>query len=123
MTENYHIRLKEQTAKRLAEKIKLYMDAKAAFKGRNATYQTILFNNIETLANFVIGKSNRLDFDLPASASKRNDNLDIQHRILTMTPEERKRLGISKSGLWYQKRKLAEGKSIKIYDKVLSKLT
>ena len=123
MTENYHIRLKEQTAKRLVEKIKLNMNAKAAFKGRNATYQTILFNNIETLANFVIGKSNRLDFDLPASASKRNDNLDIQHRILTMTPEERKRLGISKSGLWYQKRKLAEGKSIKIYDKVLSKLT
>ena len=123
VTENYHIRLKEQTAKALIEKIKLNMNAKAAFKGRNATYQTILFNNIETLANFVIGKSNRLDFDLPASASKRNDNLDIQHRILTMTPEERKRLGISKSGLWYQKRKLAEGKSIKIYDKVLSKLT
>ena len=31
-------------------------------------------------------------------------------------------IGISKSGLWYQKKKLAQGKMIKVYGKVLSKL-
>ena len=39
-----------------------------------------------------------------------------------MTPEERKRLGINKSTLFYMKKNLQEGKSIKIYDKVLTKL-
>jgi hypothetical protein len=34
---------------------------------------------------------------------------------------ERQALGTSKSGLWYQKKKLAEGKRIKVYSKVLSK--
>ena len=39
-----------------------------------------------------------------------------------MTPAKRKALGISKSGLWYQKKKVMEGKSPKLYDKVLLKL-
>ncbi|MGI0019860.1 MAG: CRISPR-associated endonuclease Cas1 [Nitrososphaera sp.] len=122
VTENYHIRLKEQTAKALIEKIKLNMNAKAVFKGRNAAYQTILSGNIHGLAHFVIGKNKALSFDIPALSAKRNDTADIQHRILTMTPAERKSLGISKSGLWYQKQKLAEGKTIRVYRKVLSKL-
>ena len=88
VTENYHIRLKEHTAKMLIEKIKLNMNAKAAFKGRNAAYQTILSGNIHGLAHFVIGKNKTLSFDIPTLAVKRNDNLDIQQRILTMTPAE-----------------------------------
>jgi CRISPR-associated protein Cas1 len=82
VTENYHIRLKEQTAKTLIEKIKLNMNAKAAFKGRNATYQTILFSNLQGLGHFVIGRNKKLSFDIPALAVKRNDNLDVQQRIL-----------------------------------------
>jgi CRISP-associated protein Cas1 len=122
VTENYHIRLKEPTAKALIEKIKLNMNAKAAFKNRNATYQTILYANIQALAGFLIGKSKKLDFYVPSMTIKRNDDLDIQKRILAMTPEERKKLGISKSGLWYQKKKLAGGKTIKVYGKILNKL-
>ena len=69
------------------------------------------------LAHFVIGKSKAISFDVPATAIKRNDNLEIQQHILSMTPTERKILGISKSGLWYQKKKIAEGKPVKIYGK------
>lgn len=115
MTENYHIRLKEHTAKALIEKIKLNMNVKAVFRGKNATYQTILYGNVQTLAHFVIGKSKTLAFDVPTLAIKRNDTIDVQQRILSMTPSERKRLGINKSTLWYQKKKLAEGKKIKVY--------
>jgi hypothetical protein len=34
---------------------------------------------------------------------------------------ERKRLGINKLTLWYQRRNLAARKTIKVYNKVLSK--
>lgn len=98
------------------------MNAKAAFKGRNAMYQTILYGNIQALANFLIGKHKNLDFDVPKFALPRNDNLDVQQRILSMTQAERKSLGISKSGLWYQKKKLAECKRVKVYHKVLEKI-
>lgn len=59
---------------------------------------------------------------MPTFTIKRNDDLDIRQRILSMNPEERKRLGISKSGLWYQKKKIAERKTIKVYNKVLARL-
>jgi CRISPR-associated protein Cas1 len=122
VTENFHIRLKEQTAKALIEKIALNMNAKSTFKGRNATYQTILYYNIQVLANHLLDKNKRLDFDVPTLTIKRNDSLQVSQHILSMTHDERKRLGISKSGLWYQKKKLSEGKTIKIYNKNLAKL-
>lgn len=123
VTENYHVRLREQTAKKLIEKIKLNMNAKVEFKGRNATYQTILYGNVQTLAHFIAGKSKQLSFVVPHLPIKRNDTIDLKQRILSITPQERKRLGISKSGLWYQKKKIEEGKTIKVYDKVLMRLT
>jgi CRISPR-associated protein Cas1 len=98
------------------------LSTKAAFKNRNATYPTILYRNTQTLANFVIDKSRRLDFDVPTLVVKRNDNLDIQQRSLSMTPDERKRLGMNRSRHWYQKKKLAEGTAIKVYGNVLKKL-
>jgi hypothetical protein len=41
---------------------------------------------------------------------------------LAITPAERKTRGINKSTLWYQQKKLADGKKIKLYHKVLTKL-
>jgi hypothetical protein len=98
------------------------MNAKAAFKGRNATYQTIIYRDMQSLANLIIDKSKRLDFDVPRLIIKRKDDLDIQQRILSMTPAERRIRGISKSGLWYQKKKQTEGRKIKVYDKTARKL-
>jgi CRISPR-associated protein Cas1 len=39
-----------------------------------------------------------------------------------MTPEQRKELGINKSTLWYIQKNLREGKKVKLYDKVKSKI-
>ncbi len=39
-----------------------------------------------------------------------------------MTPDERRTLGINKSTVWYQKKKIARGASIKLYDKAIEKI-
>jgi len=52
----------------------------------------------------------------------RNDNLELREKILNMTTEERKRLGINKSTLWQIKKNLSEGKTPKIYEKILLKV-
>jgi CRISP-associated protein Cas1 len=97
------------------------MNTKATFNGRKTTYQTILFSNLQGFAHFVIGRNTALYFDIPELVVKRNDNVDFQQRILSMTPDERRKQGINKSTLWYQKKKLTEGKSVKVYEKVLAK--
>lgn len=122
VTENYHLRLRPATAKMLIERISLNFNRSAKYKAKNHTYQNILLDNVQQLANFVIGKQREaLQFNIPAIRIQRNDSLDLQQRILAMSPTERRQRGINKSTLWYQKKRLAEGKSIKVNDKVLSR--
>jgi len=39
------------------------------------------------------------------------------NKIISVNPEKRKELKINKSTLWYQQKKIREGKPIKIYNK------
>jgi len=40
------------------------------------------------------------------------------NKIISVNPERRKELKINRSTLWYQQRKIKEGKSIKVYNKL-----
>lgn len=122
VTENYHIRLKENTAKNLIEKIQINFNRFTPYKGKNYSYQTILFDNVQRIANHISDKGGELILDIPLINIARNDSIVLRQRILNMTPEERKELGINKSTLWYQKKNMEIGKSSKIYQKVISKL-
>lgn len=123
VTENYHIRLKENTAKMLLEKISLNFNKKVDYGGRNASYQTILFYVVQQLANYLLGKEKEPRFEASLMKIDRNDHLVLREKISDMSPDERKALRINKSTLWYQKRNLASGKRIKIYAKVLAKMS
>jgi len=122
VTENYHLRLREKTAKMLIEKIKHNFNRKVPYKNKNYSYQTILNDIVQQLANFVYGKKKEFEFEVPAIQIEREDSLDIREKISKMTPEQRKKLGINKSTLWYMKKNLKSGKNIKIYDKTFSKI-
>ena len=124
ITENYHIRLGEDVAKLLIEKINSNFNARYNYKnGKNYSYQIILQDNLQQLANFIIGKKKELDFVIPKIKLNRNDNVKLREKIMQMTAEERRRLGINKSTLWHIKKNLLAGKTSKIYEKVLSQIT
>ncbi|MDE2588664.1 MAG: CRISPR-associated endonuclease Cas1, partial [Patescibacteria group bacterium] len=115
VTENYNIRLKESTAKALILKIKNNFNLKAPFKGKNYTYENVLFYKIQDYANLIADKSDKIDFKIPEFKIKNEDTLDFKGKILKMTPDERKRLGINKSTLWYMKKNIQEGKRVKFW--------
>jgi hypothetical protein len=58
-----------------------------------------------------------LEFFIPKRKIYRNDVLEIQQKILSMTSDQREKLGINKSTLWYIKKNISEGKTSKIYSK------
>lgn len=123
VTENYHLRLRPVTAKMLIEKLRLNMDKKAPYKNnKQFSYQSILLDCVQQLANFVIGKRKELQLNIPLAKIRRSDPLELRQKILAISPNERKALGINKSTLWYQQRKLAEGKKVKVYRKFMAKL-
>ena len=122
VTENYNIRLRESAAKALVEKIKQNFNARALYDGRYYSYQNILYENVRLLANYIIGKSSKLQFNVPEFKIKREDNTDIRSKVASLTPEDRKKLGINKSTLWYMQKHIKEGKRIKVYGKVMGKI-
>ena len=123
ITENYHTRLGEDVAKLLIEKINSNFNAKYNYKNeKNYSYQIILQDNLQQLSNFIVDKKNEFNFIIPKMTLNRNDNLELRERILNMTSDERKRLGINKSTLWYIQKNLSEGKTPKIYEKILLKI-
>jgi len=105
-TENYHIKLKPNTAKLLIEKIKDNFNQCYEFRNKQHTLENIMFENIRELSKYIIGNSKQLEFSIPDIAIKRNDNSQVRKKIMPIDPEKRKKLKINKSTLWYQQKKL-----------------
>jgi CRISPR-associated protein Cas1 len=122
LTENYHIRLREEIVKRLIDKIRFNFNLKAPYKGKNFTYQNILYDNIQQLAHYISEKKKNIEFAIPKLEIIRDDTIPLRERILSMTPDERRKLGINKSTLWYMKKNIQSKDKVKIYDKVLKKV-
>ena len=119
----YHTRLGEDVAKLLIEKINLNFNARYNYKnGKQYSYQIILQDNLQQLANFIVERKNGFNFVIPKMKIDRNDDVKLRERILNMSSNERKRLRINKSTLWQIKRNLSEGKTAKIYEKILLKI-
>jgi CRISPR-associated protein Cas1 len=99
------------------EKIKNNFNQRYEFKNKQYALENIMFENIRELSRYITGNSKNLEFSIPDIAIKRNDNSQIRERIMSIDPEKRKELKINKSTLWYQQKKIKEGKTIKIYNK------
>jgi len=121
-TENYHIRLKPNTAKLLIEKIKENFNTRYEFRNKKHTLENIMFENIKEFRKYLMDEKSTIDFTIPEIGIKRNDRTNVRERIESVTPEERKKLKINKSTLWYQQKKIKEGKPIKLYKKTKVKI-
>ena len=91
-TENYHIRLKPNTAKLLIEKIKDNFNQRYEFRKKQYALENIMFENIRELSRYITGNSRQLEFSIPGILIKRNDNSQIRERIMSIDPEKKKRV-------------------------------
>lgn len=121
VTENYHVRLTPNTAKMLIDAIRQNFNSKAGYKGKNYTYENIMLDNVQKLTNHILDK-NPLKYEIPMTKIDRNDEIDIQDKLVKMTSIERRKLGINRSTLWYIQKHINEGKKIELYEKVMAKV-
>ncbi|MCL4325837.1 MAG: hypothetical protein M1481_03315 [Candidatus Thermoplasmatota archaeon] len=80
------------------------------------------YENIRELNRYISGKVKTLEFKIPDIEISRNDTIDIKNKIMSIDAEKRKALKINKSTLWYQKKKIKEGKTIKMYNKTKGRI-
>ena len=110
------------TAKLLIEKIKNNFNKRYEFRNKQHTLGNIMFENVRELSRYISGKIKTLDFNIPDIEISRNDTINIKNKIMSIDPEKRKALKLNKSTLWYQQKKIKEGKTIKMYNKTKVKI-
>ena len=123
VTENYNIRLKATASKALLDKLTSNLNQTVEYRSKLHSYEFILLDNVRNLANYIADNKITLSFEIPTFIINRSDTKELRNTILQITPEDRKRLGINKSTLWYQQKALREGRKIKVYLKVKNKIS
>ena len=84
----------------LIEKINDNFNHKIQYKNKKRhSYQNILHDKVQLLANFILDKQKHFDFDIPKITIQRNDDVQIREKILNMTPQQRRQCEINKSTL------------------------
>ena len=81
-----------------------------------------MYDSVSQLAQYISDKKKTIEFVVSHVEINRDDDLLIREKILSMSPEERKKLDINKSILWYLKKNITSKDKIKIYDKILDKI-
>ncbi len=104
------MRLREQGIHYLIEKITLNFNKRAEYKDKFYTFDNILLDNVRKLGNSIEKDQKELKFEIPNIEISRNDNVELRNKIMSITPELRKKLKINKSTLWYQQKAIKEYK-------------
>jgi len=116
----YHIEI--EAKRRFLEMLKNRFNSGVKHKGKTWKWDTVTLNKAKELARFLLGKSNTIDFVEPASRLERSDSKELRERILSLTLQEARRLGIGKSTLHTIREHARNEKPFKVYQRVASRL-
>jgi CRISP-associated protein Cas1 len=123
VTEHYHVRLRPSAARVLIDRLSANLNRKVTIDGRNFAFETLVNESARRLAKHLTEP--RTKFDL-RYAFRADDSgyvgSDLKERVASMTYPEGRKLGISKAGLFYMKRRAAEGKPLRLYRKVRNRV-
>jgi len=101
-TDRYEVMITENTAKLLIGKIRLNLEL------------FDIINNTRRLAKYILNENKKLDFNLQPIFIRRRADAKTKQLVQTKNYKE---LGMNKSTLWYQRKRLNENKSLRIYNK------
>ena len=74
------------------------------------------------MSNFILEKRKEFVFSIPNMKLNRNNDVELRERNLNMSQEEQEKLGINKLTIWYIKKNVSEGKTPRIYKKILTRI-
>ena len=119
VTENYHVRLRATAAKTLIERFAANANRKVMVGGRSMSYETAITELCRRLIRHLAAPSGRFDLSFPFStANSTFVTTSLIAEVKSMSYRRAKALGISKAGLWDMKRRIADGRPLRLYRKV-----
>ena len=119
---DYRVRLNPEAVHALVARISENLNRRIGENGHGKEYETVLRDNARSLARFLVGESKKLSFSAPFKVEDSAVDAELRKRLLSMSVEERKRLGVSKTTYHYIKRNTMEGKAFRLYAKVRARI-
>jgi len=92
------------------------------YNGRAFKWDTVIDQKTDELSRFLIGKSRLLDFSEPSPILDRYDNAETRNRILSLSQESARKIGIGKSTLHHLRRNARDDRSFAVYSKIGKKI-
>jgi len=120
--DDYRYRIEVDAKRHFLELLKDRFNSGIKYKCKTWKWDTVILNKTQELARLLLDKSKEIDFIEPRPALQRSDTQDLRRRILELTQEEVKELGIGKSTLHYLRKNARNDTSFKVYQKVAEKL-
>jgi CRISP-associated protein Cas1 len=123
VTENYHVRLRPTAANALIERLSANMNRKVLVGGRSFAFETLVVESARKLARHLTAATAVLELSYPFAVGESGHvETDLRKKVAAMTYAEGRALGISKAGLFSMKRRAKEGKPLRLYSTVRSRL-
>ena len=92
------------------------------YRGRALKWDTVVEQKTGELGRCLAGRNGRLDFSEPSPKIDSVGNRELREAILSLSQSEARQRGIGKSTFHYLQRNAENGRSLRIYGKVFSKL-
>jgi CRISPR-associated protein Cas1 len=119
---DYRYRFEPEAKERFLDLLREWFNSGARYKGRVFKWDTVIEQKTAELGRCLIGGTGRLDLSEPSPGLSRIDNREVRKRILSLTQQEARRLGIGKSTLHYLQRNAKAVKPLRIYGKVAARI-
>jgi CRISPR-associated protein Cas1 len=122
LTSGYHVRLRPATIGLLAERLGENLGRTVAKGGRTRSFDALLAESTRSLVGYLLGTSRKLDPGVPFAAENAAVDAKAAQEIAALSYADARALGLSKAGLWDVKRRVAEGRPLKLYRTTREKL-
>lgn len=112
-----------QTRTRFINLLREQFNSGVDYKGRRLKWDTVIEQKATELGHFLAGSSREVDFVQPWRDVDRSDTSQLRNRILSLTAQEAKKLGVGKSTLHYLRRNARDPRLFRVYNKVEKRLS
>jgi len=120
--DDYRYRFDPEAKQRFLDLLREQFNSTIRYGERALKWDTVIEQKAVELGRFLVRASARLDFLEPSPRLHRVDDGKLRRRILSLTQQEARRLGIGKSTLHYLRKKEKNHGSVRLYSKVRRKL-
>jgi CRISPR-associated protein Cas1 len=126
-TTDWGLRLAPETAQKLVQRLSYAFSRKVPGK-RPMTWETALLREAQRFAEDVSGERRKhrpfaFDLPLPEIHPVTLGDADLTAKIGSLSVTQARKLGIPKTTLWYQQRRLKEGAPVRVYGRTKDRLS